>query len=416
MKNIGRRLLLGLRSARGRGVLIFWFVWTVSFLFSTAAYAQGQGVVDGRLVNRTNPSIVPAKVDLDVIGFGGGMSVLTSATTDADGKFHIGGLPTNSPLMIRANYKMVNYNAQFTIDPSGKGHVEVEVFEPTTSMAGIRLSSLRMACQLSGDRVQEIEEYSFNNQTAPPKSLMNPEGNFRFSKAQGILEPPRMNVAGPGAPMPLNQSPLESPDGQSYYSLFPLRPGITTFQLQQLLPYTDHTYTYRKKFYQDVDSFQLGVIPQDMAVSGGGLTNVQTDSQRNFAVYEGGPIKAGTEVVWTFSGGTPPPVPATTENPGESTVKPKPTSVGRNALIVGPLLLMGLIAVLWYAFNRSEISAPKKQNPRSKELLDRREQLLNYLADLDNKFENQALDRREYLRHREQGKRQLRRIALLLKK
>jgi hypothetical protein len=59
---------------------------------------------------------------------------------------------------------------------------------------------------------------------------------------------------------------------------------------------------------------------------------------------------------------------------------------------------------------------PKKQDPRAKELLHRREQLLNYMANLDNRFENQTVDRREYLRHRELGKRQLRRISLLLKK
>ena len=381
-----------------------------------SAFAQGQGVVEGKLVNGTDPSILAAKVDLDVIGFGGGMSVLKSSVADSAGKFRIDGLPTNSPLMIRANYKTVNYNTQFTIDSSGKGHVDVEVFEPTTSLAGIGLQSLRMAFELSGDQMQSVEEYSFNNRSAPPKSLMNPEGNFRFSKAPGIIEPPQMNVTSPGAVMPLTQSPLESPDGQSYYSLFPLRPGVTTFQIQQVLPYSNRTYTYRKKFYQDVASFQLGVIPLDMAVSGAGLTKIQTDTQRNFAVYTGGPVKAGTEVVWTFSGGTPPAPAPMSENPGESTVKPRPTIVGRNAMIVGPLLLLGLIAILWYAFNRVETSSPKKQNPRSKELFDRREQLLNFMAELDSKFENQALDRREYLRQRELGKRQLRRIALLLKK
>ncbi len=244
---------------------------------------------------------------------------------------------------------------------------------------------------------------------------MSSGGNFRFSKAPGILEPPKIDVSGPGAVMPLAQSPLESPDGQSYYSLYPLRPGVTTFEIQELLPYTSHSYTFRKKFYHDAGTFEVGVIPQDMVVSGERLTRIQVDPQKNFAVYSGGPAKAGTEVVWTFSGGTPVAETSPAESRGESQVKPAPTYVGQNALIIGPLMLLGFIGVLWYAFNRIP-AVSQGSDLRTRELRERREQLLNLLANLDGRYESQALDRREYLRQREQGKRQLRRISLLLKK
>ncbi len=75
-----------------------------------AVHAQGNGAVDGRLVNGTDPKIVAANVDLDVVGLGGGMRILKSLTTDAAGRFQVDGLPTDSPVLIRANYKSVNYN------------------------------------------------------------------------------------------------------------------------------------------------------------------------------------------------------------------------------------------------------------------------------------------------------------------
>ena len=78
-------------------------------------------------------------------------------------------------------------------------------------------------------------------------------------------------------------------------------------------------------------------------------------------------------------------------------------------------MLLGFIAVLWYAVNRIP-AISQGSDLRTKELRERREQLLNLLANLDNRYESQALDRREYLKQREQGKRQLRRISMLLKK
>ena len=379
------------------------------------AFAQGSGVVAGRLINKTDPSIIGANVDLDVIGFAGGMGIIKSAATDSAGRFRIDTLPTNQMLIIRANYKLANYHGRVNFDASGKASVEIEIYEPTTSMKDIQTEGVRMAFQLTGGRLQSIETISFNNQTKPPRTFMSTEGNFRFSKAPGILESPKIEVTGPGAAMPLAQSPLEAPDGQSYYSLYPLRPGVTTFEIQESLPYTNRSYAYRKKFYQDVSSFQIGVIPQDMVVSGDGLTKIQADPQRNFAVYSGGPVRAGTEVAWTFSGGTPAAEPAAAESTGESRVKPAPTNVGQNALIIGPLLLMGFIVALWYAYNHVQILS-QNSDLRTRELRERREQLLNLLAKLDHRYESQNLDRREYVRQREQGKRQLRRIALLLKK
>ncbi|HYK91358.1 MAG TPA: carboxypeptidase-like regulatory domain-containing protein, partial [Acidobacteriota bacterium] len=379
------------------------------------AMAQGGGIVEGRLVNKTNPSIIAAKVDLDVLAFAGGLGIIKSTTTDSSGKFRIEGLPTDQMLLIRANYKGANYFGRVNFDPTGKASLEIEIYETTTSMDGIQAEGLRMAFQFAGDHLESIETISLNNQTQPPRTFMSMGGNFRFSKAQGILEPPKISVTGPGAPMPLAQSPLESPDGQSYYSLYPLRPGVTTFEIQTALPYPNRNYTYRTKFYQDVSSVQVGVIPQDMTLSGEGLTRVQVNQQRNFAVYAGGPLKAGTEVAWTFTGGTPVAEQPESQAPGESKVKPYPTDVGQNAFIVGPLLLMGFIVVLWYSYNHVQTLSPSSEL-RTKELKARRDQLLSFLANLDSQYENHALDRRDYVRQREQGKRQLRRISLLLKK
>jgi hypothetical protein len=389
-------------------------IFLVFLTLHPAAYPQQKGIAEGRLINLTDPSIIPRNVELEVIELGGGMSIIKSATSDGSGKFRIEGLPVEQRLIIRANYKGANYHSPMTF-ADGKAKVELGVYEPTTSMKDIQIESVSIAFQVIGDQLKSLETVTFNNKTKPPKTFANPEGNFRVSKLPGILEPPNLRVTAPGSSMPLVQSALESADGKSYYSLYPLRPGTTTFEVQQLLPYANKRYTFVKRFYQDIPKLDVGVLPQDVVLSGTGLSKIQGDSQKSFAVYSGVPVKAGAEVVWEFSGGTPVPEPEPAAAEGEQQVTAMPNAVGHNAMILGPLLLMGLVLVLWYACARSQNGYRDTSDFSQKKLLERRELLLNAIADLDRRYAGQLLEEQEYRKQREESKRQLRRISLLLK-
>jgi len=385
----------------------------ILFLAPAAVFPQQNGVLEGRLINLTDASITPRGVELEVIELGAGMSIIKSAATDERGGFRITGLPADRKLMLRATYKGSNYHSQVTFS-GGKANVEIGVYEPTESMKDIEVQSVQIAFQLIGDQLKSLETVTFNNKAKPPRTFFKPEGTFRVSKPPGILEPPQMRVTAPGSSMPLVQSALESADGKSYYSLYPIRPGATTFEVQQLLPYANKAYAYVKKFYHDAGSLSIGVIPQDMNLSGKGLSKSETNSQRNFSVYAGGPVKAGEEVVWNFSGGTPVPAAVPQEAPaGEPApeVTSMPNEVGRNALIIGPLLLMGFVLVLWYAFNHPRGGAYGVDSRARKS----RDQLLDEIAELDHRIETQQPGEPELLKQREERKRKLRRISMMLK-
>jgi hypothetical protein len=378
--------------------------------------AQKQRIAEGRLINRTNPAVIASRAELEVIELSSGMSIIKTATADAEGKFRIEGLPDSQQLMVRALYKGANYHSMLHFSAEGRAKVEVEVYEPTASMKDIQVESVQMAFQMAGDQLQSIETYSLNNATKPPLVYVNPEGTFRISKAPGIVEPPQMRITAPGTEMPLVQSALESADGKSYYSLYPLRPGKTVFEVRQTFPYSNRKFAYVKKFYQDSGSLVIGVIPQDMSLYGEGLAKTQVDAAQNFAVYASAPIKAGAELVWTVSGGTPVKAAAEPSNDGaKDTVTALPGSIGSNALIIGPLLLMGFILVLWYAYNRLHGESQKSSGLDFKQIQARREQLLNTLAEADHQFETGTLDRRQHLKKREDGKRELFRIMSFLR-
>lgn len=381
-----------------------------------AAFSQQSGIAEGRLINRTNPSIVAGKVDLEVIELGGGMSIIKSAIADSSGKFRIEGLPLDQRLMIRAIYKGVNYHAPLTFS-AGIANVELGIYEPTASMKDIVVEGIEIVFRAAGDSLESVETITFNNTTNPPRTFTIPEGNFRFSKPAGIIEPPKMRVTAPGS-MPLVQSALESSDGTYYYSLYPIRPGTTKFEVQQLLPYRNKAYSYSKKFFYGASSVHIGVIPRDMLILGQGLKKLESNQEKNFSVYASAPVKAGSEISLQISGGTEIPEQAAPETAGSGSpeVTEIPNEVGRIAPIIAPLLLMGLVLVLWYAFNQPSNGSRGAANSELKQLRDRRDQLLSRLADLDHRFETQLIGKDEFEKEREENKNQLRKVFLMLKR
>ncbi|MEJ2111145.1 MAG: hypothetical protein P8Z37_14785 [Acidobacteriota bacterium] len=344
----------------GVSVLLFWL------LIAPAAFSQQTGVLEGRLVNATDASVQPANVALEVVSLSGGMSIIRTAEPDSGGKFRIEGLPLDSMLMLRAIYKGANYNKQFSFGPDGVANVEMEIYETTTSENGIEVL-------------------------------------------------PQIRIMAPGSSMPVTQSPLESPDGESYYTQYPMKPGKTAIDVFQILPYKNRKYTYTKKFYYPVSSIEIAVIPMDMDVSGEGLTRVRNDVDNNLAVYRFDSTEKGSIVEWTFTGGTPVAAQESAAASTGSTIRPEPNLVGRNAGFITPVLLLGFILVLWYAMNRIDGNVPENAASRKRLLRERQEVLLNQLADLDQRHKKQTIEPREYQKQREDKKRMLRHVSFLLK-
>ena len=332
---------------------------------ATTAAAQGRGVAEGRLVNRTDQSIAAGNTELEVLLLSSGMDIIKTATTDARGTFRIEGLPDAMPLMLRAVYKGANYHGILVFDADGKARLDLDVYEPTASMKDIHVETANMAFQLEGDRLHAVETFVVVNSADPPRVYLNPEGNFRVSKAPGILAPPQIRITAPMSEMPFTQSALESSDGESYYSLYPLRPGDTIFEVRQTLPYADGKYVYERKFFQDIPEFSVGVIPLDMTLSGGGLKKTEDHAAENFSIYASGLVRAGDVVTWTFTGGTPVAAMEDEHDHGETNIEVRDGVVGRNALKIGSIILTVFVLVLWLAGFRPA-REPERRAPGEK--------------------------------------------------
>ena len=353
-------------------MLRFYLVLIWLAVLAATASAQGRGVAEGRLINRTDPAIVAGNTELEVLLLSSGMDIIKTAITDARGAFRIDNLPDSMPLMLRAVYKGANYHGMLVFDENGKASLDLDVYETTTSMKDIRIETANMAFQIEGDHLHAVETFVVVNSSNPPRVYLNPEGNFRVSKAPGLLEPPGIRITAPGSEMPLSQSALESADGESYYSLYPLRPGGTIFEVHQTLPYTDGKYVYLKKFFQDIPEFSVGVIPLNMKLSGEGLKKTEDHAAENFSVYASGAVKAGDAVAWTFTGGTPVAAMEDVEDEhglSETSIEVRDGIVGRYALTIGSLILAAFIIALLFSpgFGRNaRLPEPESRTPREK--------------------------------------------------
>ena len=360
MKNEFIEAAIEKHSGFARGVAIYRKVLRVCLVLmwmaavASSATAEGRGIAEGRLVNRTDLTISTGNTDLEILELSSGMETIKTARTDARGAFRIEGLPDGTPLMLRASYKGANYHGMLRFDANGTANLELEVYEPTSSMEGIRVETANMAFQLMGDHLHAVETFVFVNNTRPPRIYINPEGSFRVSRTPGVTETPQIKITAPGAEMPLTQSALVSTDGESYYSIYPLRPGGTIFEVHHFMPYADMEYVYEKKFFQDISEFSIGVIPFDMTISGRGIEKTEEYAAENFAVYGVDAVSAGDIVTWTFTGGTP-----GDDNPehDESTIVAQDGFVGQNALTIGTMILSVFIIALYFTVIRLQRGA-----------------------------------------------------------
>ena len=330
-----------------------WLIWlaaaTMAVAMAATAQAQGRGAAEGRLVNGTDPAIIAGNTELEALLLSGGMDIIKTAMTDERGAFRIEDLPTDAPLMLRAVYKGANYHGMLRFGADGKARLEIEVYEPTVSMKDIRAEEATMAFRLEDDHLYAVETFVVVNSADPPRVYMNPDGNFRVSKAPGILQPPVFRITSPGSEMPFSQSALESADGESYYSLHPLRPGVTIFEIHQMLPYTDGKYVYEKKFFQAVPEFLVGVIPLDMALDGGGLKKIEEHAADNFAVYKASAFAAGDTTTMKFTGGTPVSAMEHEHDWEGARIIAADGVVGRNAIKIALIILSFFVLALLFA-------------------------------------------------------------------
>jgi hypothetical protein len=329
---------------KSRNNLVRWRLFNVAALLMLVSAAAQAGTVSGVVHNGTNSNKTAAGVNVLLIQLQGGMSVVASTKTDAEGRYHFDNPGIGQgPMLIRAVYRGVFFHQPLT---PGTSTVDVTVFEPTTDPAAIHVPLRLLVFQPNGDKLMVGEEYSIQNNSNPPAAYFKQDGNFEFTIPQGA-ELDQVSTFGPSG-MPVRQGTIDKGKGR-YAIAYAFQPGQNGVRISYIIPYTGNQAQIRESSTYDAQRVLL-VIPPTMQVASTGFSAAGTE--QGFNVFSKETVKAGTGFDVTVSGTAPPPAEASASSSGpdqvngrdsspETTIEAAPARLGDEKWI----LLGGLAAI-----------------------------------------------------------------------
>jgi len=214
-------------------------VLTIFFLTSFAAGETLTGTVKNSTTGK--PS---AGDEIVLLKLGQGMEEAGHTKADAKGKFSFTIDDGQSPHLVRAIHQGVAYHR---MAPPGTTSVEVEVYDVAKKLGDLAVVADIMRVQAEKGELEVVRMFAVQNSSKPPRTQMN-EHNLEFYLPEGaqVVGASAMTSGG----QPVNSAPVPEDDKKTRYSfLFPLRPGLTQFQVAYTLPYTGQANLDPKTLY-----------------------------------------------------------------------------------------------------------------------------------------------------------------------
>jgi hypothetical protein len=201
-----------------------------TLLLATLASAQ---TLTGAIKNATTGK--PAAGDeVVLLKLGQGMEEAGRTKTDPQGHFTFKLDDAQSPHLVRAIHQEVTYHR---MAPPGTTSVELEVFDVGKKVDGITVVADIMRIQAAQGKIEVVREFGVQNTSNPPRTQMN-EHNLEFYIPDGahIIEDSASATTENGNP--LKSAPVPEGEKNRYSFIFPLRPGLTRFEVAYQLSYT----------------------------------------------------------------------------------------------------------------------------------------------------------------------------------
>ncbi len=215
----------------------------VAAFFFLGALASAQSLT-GTVKNATTgtPS---AGDDVVLLKLGQGMEEAGRTKTDAKGHFSFKLDDAQAPHLIRAIHQEVTYHR---MAPPGTTSVEMEVYDAAKKIDGISVVADIMRVQAQQGQMVVVREFGVQNSSKPPRTQMN-ERNLEFNVPSGAQIIPDSATATTEGGNPLKSAPVPEGEKDRYSFIFPLRPGLTRFEVAYQMPYSGSANIDPKSIY-----------------------------------------------------------------------------------------------------------------------------------------------------------------------
>ena len=259
----------------------------------------------------------------DVVMFklGQGMEESGRTKTDAKGQFSF-KLDSQSPHLIRAIHQDVTYHR---MAPPGTTSVAIEVYDAAKKVDGIEVVADIMRIQAEQGQILLTREFGVQNTSNPQRTQMN-ERNLEFYIPDGAHVIDDSATATTEGGNPLKSAPVPEGEKNRYSFIFPLRPGLTRFEVSYQLPYSGSANLDPKSIYP-LQHFVV-MLPKAMqfnaAATSAGFKLINYPSEPTASVQVASNTTPGQNLAFKVSGeGT---LETAQENGAQGTGEDGPTS------------------------------------------------------------------------------------------
>lgn len=164
---------------------------------------------------------------------GQGMQEAGRTKTDAEGRFNFKLDEAQTPYLIRAVHQGVTYHR---VAPPGTTSVAIAVYDAAGKVNGIGVVADIMRIQASHGQIVVTRDFGVRNTSNPPRTqLDNRNLEFYIPDGAQIVDNSGTAITENGAP--LKSAPVPEGEKNRYSFNFPLRPGLTRFEVRYQIPY-----------------------------------------------------------------------------------------------------------------------------------------------------------------------------------
>jgi hypothetical protein len=224
----------------------------VLFTLSTTIFAAAQaGTLKGLVSNGTTRKPAPGD-EVVLVKLDQGMQEEARTKTNAGGEFSFKLADTRIPRLVRVNHQSVNYFEQV---PPGTQSVQITVYNAAAKVPDVKVMDQSEVYEAKGDAVRVIELFRLRNTSRPPMT----QPSFEFYLPEGASIQLGQAVSGG---IPVKTPPIPAKEKNKYQFLFPIRPGVTQFELVYTLK-SAGALQVKPKFSSVADSFYV-VMPKSI--------------------------------------------------------------------------------------------------------------------------------------------------------
>jgi hypothetical protein len=233
-----------------------------------------------------------------------GMKESGHTTTDPLGhfSFKLDGAVNGSqtPHLVRVIHQGVTYHR---VAPPKTTSVAIEVYDVAKKVNGIGVIADIMRIQASRGQIAVTRDFGVRNTSNPPRTQMNDRSlEFYIPEDAHIIENSGTAIPENGAP--LQSAPVSEGEKNRYSFIFPLRPGLTHFEVTYLIPYSGRANLDPRSIYP-LEHF-LVLLPKSMqfkaAAASAGFKVVQSPTVPNATAQVASNTTNGQNLAFNVSG------------------------------------------------------------------------------------------------------------------